>query len=66
MFTDVWCGYRCSGAGRLSGCSVVGGGFTPFIAAASSPLQNWRGVTIYLLAGCGSPMTFDEDNLALS
>jgi MHS family shikimate/dehydroshikimate transporter-like MFS transporter len=34
--------------------SVVGGGFTPFIAAALVTFSggNWHSVAIYLLAGC--------------
>lgn len=47
--------YRYSGAGvGYQVASVVGGGFTPFIAAALVTFSggDWHSVAIYLLAGC--------------
>lgn len=47
--------YRYSGAGvGYQVASVVGGGFTPFIAALLVTLSggSWHGVAWYLLAGC--------------
>ncbi|WP_284526715.1 hypothetical protein, partial [Shigella boydii] len=47
--------YRYSGAGvGYQVASVVGGGFTPFIAAALITYfaGNWHSIAIYLLAGC--------------
>ncbi|MCU8652458.1 MFS transporter, partial [Escherichia coli] len=44
-----------SGAGvGYQVASVVGGGFTPFIAAALVTFSagDWRSVAIYLLVGC--------------
>ena len=56
MFTELFgAGYRYSGAGvGYQVASVVGGGFTPFIAAALVTFSggNWHSVAIYLLAGC--------------
>lgn len=56
MFTGLFgAGYRYSGAGvGYQVASVVGGGFTPFIAAALITFSggNWHSVAIYLLAGC--------------
>jgi len=56
MFTSMFgASYRYSGAGvGYQVASVVGGGFTPFIAAALVTFSggNWHSVAIYLLAGC--------------
>ena len=56
MFTDMFgAGYRYSGAGvGYQVASVVGGGFTPFIAAALVTFSggDWHSVALYLLAGC--------------
>ncbi|MFS9379586.1 shikimate transporter [Citrobacter sp. ANG330] len=56
MFTGMFgAGYRYSGAGvGYQVASVVGGGFTPFIAAALVTFSggDWHNVAIYLLAGC--------------
>ncbi|AHJ73394.1 shikimate transporter [Kosakonia sacchari] len=56
MFTEMFgAGYRYSGAGvGYQVASVVGGGFTPFIAAALLNFSGgeWHAVAIYLLAGC--------------
>lgn len=56
MFTGMFgAGYRYSGAGvGYQVASVVGGGFTPFIAAALVTFfgGDWHSVAIYLLAGC--------------
>lgn len=56
MFTDMFgAGYRYSGAGvGYQVASVVGGGFTPFIAAALITFSggDWHSVALYLLAGC--------------
>ncbi|MTH48065.1 shikimate transporter [Intestinirhabdus alba] len=56
MFTSMFgAGYRYSGAGvGYQVASVVGGGFTPFIAAALVTFfdGSWHSVAIYLLAGC--------------
>ncbi|EOT8212994.1 shikimate transporter [Escherichia albertii] len=56
MFTEMFgATYRYSGAGvGYQVASVVGGGFTPFIAAALVAFSNgnWHTVAIYLLAGC--------------
>ncbi|HDS9360544.1 TPA: shikimate transporter [Enterobacter chengduensis] len=56
MFTELFgASYRYSGAGvGYQVASVVGGGFTPFIAAALVTFSggNWHSVAIYLLAGC--------------
>ncbi|MEN0584236.1 MULTISPECIES: shikimate transporter [Kosakonia] len=56
MFTEMFgAGYRYSGAGvGYQVASVVGGGFTPFIAAALLNFSGgeWHSVAIYLLAGC--------------
>lgn len=56
MFTEMFgASYRYSGAGvGYQVASVVGGGFTPFIAAAPSPCPAapWHSVAIYLTAGC--------------
>ncbi|WP_436856377.1 shikimate transporter [Citrobacter tructae] len=56
MFTDMFgAGYRYSGAGvGYQVASVVGGGFTPFIAAALVTFSggDWHSVAFYLLAGC--------------
>lgn len=56
MFTGMFgAGYRYSGAGvGYQVASVVGGGFTPFIAAALVTFSggDWHNVVIYLLAGC--------------
>lgn len=56
MFTELFgAGYRYSGAGvGYQVASVVGGGFTPFIAAALVTFAggNWHNVALYLLAGC--------------
>ena len=56
MFTEMFgAGYRYSGAGvGYQVASVVGGGFTPFIAAALVTFSGgeWHSVAIYLTAGC--------------
>ncbi|MGP3591584.1 shikimate transporter [Vagococcus sp. WN89Y] len=56
MFTEMFgAGYRYSGAGvGYQVASVVGGGFTPFIAATLLTFSagEWHAVAIYLLAGC--------------
>ena len=56
MFTELFgASYRYSGAGvGYQVASVVGGGFTPFIATALVTFSggNWHSVAIYLLAGC--------------
>lgn len=56
MFTEMFgAGYRYSGAGvGYQVASVVGGGFTPFIAAALVTFSGgeWHTVAIYLTAGC--------------
>jgi MHS family shikimate/dehydroshikimate transporter-like MFS transporter len=56
MFTGLFgASYRYSGAGvGYQVASVVGGGFTPFIAAALVTFSggNWHSVAIYLMAGC--------------
>lgn len=56
MFTELFgASYRYSGAGvGYQVASVVGGGFTPFIAAALVTFfgGDWRSVAIYLMAGC--------------
>ena len=56
MFTELFgARYRYSGAGvGYQVASVVGGGFTPFIAAALVTFSggNWHSVALYLLAGC--------------
>ncbi|WP_039058514.1 shikimate transporter [Enterobacter sp. Bisph1] len=56
MFTEMFgAGYRYSGAGvGYQVASVVGGGFTPFIAAALVTFSGgaWHYVASYLLAGC--------------
>ncbi|EKY3243431.1 shikimate transporter [Cronobacter dublinensis] len=56
MFTEMFgTGYRYSGAGvGYQVASVVGGGFTPFIAAALLTFSGgaWHTVAIYLMAGC--------------
>lgn len=56
MFTEMFgAGYRYSGAGvGYQVASVVGGGFTPFIAAALLTFSGgeWHSVAIYLMAGC--------------
>lgn len=56
MFTSMFgASYRYSGAGvGYQVASVVGGGFTPFIAAALVTFSagDWRSVAIYLLVGC--------------
>ncbi|MBF7978178.1 MULTISPECIES: shikimate transporter [Rahnella] len=56
MFTEMFgAGYRYSGAGvGYQVASVVGGGFTPFIAAALLTYSGgeWHSVAIYLMAGC--------------
>ena len=56
MFTEMFgASYRYSGAGvGYQVASVVGGGFTPFIAATLITYfaGNWHSVAIYLLAGC--------------
>ncbi|MEC8917005.1 MAG: MFS transporter, partial [Pseudomonadota bacterium] len=47
--------YRYSGAGvGYQVASVIGGGFTPFIAAALVDLYDgsWVPVAVYLAAGC--------------
>ncbi|HBA6778458.1 TPA: hypothetical protein J1W36_003947 [Escherichia coli] len=55
IFGQFGANYRYSGAGvGYQVASVVGGGFTPFIAAALVTFSggNWHTVAIYLLAGC--------------
>ncbi|WP_171999282.1 shikimate transporter [Cronobacter sp. JZ38] len=56
MFTEMFgAGYRYSGAGvGYQVASVVGGGFTPFIAAALLTFSGgaWHTVAIYLMVGC--------------
>ncbi|WP_058911235.1 shikimate transporter [Entomohabitans teleogrylli] len=56
MFTEMFgASYRYSGAGvGYQVASVVGGGFTPFIAAALVTFSggSWHSVAIYLTAGC--------------
>lgn len=56
MFTEMFgAGYRYSGAGvGYQVASVVGGGFTPFIAAMLVTFSGgeWHSVAIYLTAGC--------------
>lgn len=56
MFTEMFgASYRYSGAGvGYQVASVVGGGFTPFIATALVTFSNgsWHSVAIYLTAGC--------------
>ncbi|WP_286933722.1 shikimate transporter [Leclercia sp. UBA5958] len=56
MFTGMFgARYRYSGAGvGYQVASVVGGGFTPFIAAALVTFSggDWHSVAIYLLGGC--------------
>lgn len=56
MFTEMFgAGYHYSGAGvGYQVASVVGGGFTPFIAAALLTFSGgeWHSVAIYLMAGC--------------
>jgi len=56
MFTEMFgASYRYSGAGvGYQVASVVGGGFTPFIAAALVTFSggDWHSVALYLLAGC--------------
>lgn len=56
MFTEMFgAGYRYSGAGvGYQVASVVGGGFTPFIAAALLTFSGgeWHSVAVYLTAGC--------------
>ncbi|MEG1209788.1 MAG: shikimate transporter [Leclercia sp.] len=56
MFTEMFgARYRYSGAGvGYQVASVVGGGFTPFIAAALVTFSggNWHSVAMYLLIGC--------------
>lgn len=56
MFTEMFgASYRYSGAGvGYQVASVVGGGFTPFIAAALVTFSggDWHSVAIYLLGGC--------------
>ncbi|WP_336286653.1 shikimate transporter [Cronobacter dublinensis] len=56
IFTEMFgAGYRYSGAGvGYQVASVVGGGFTPFIAAALLTFSGgaWHTVAIYLMAGC--------------
>ncbi|QKJ89230.1 Shikimate transporter [Paramixta manurensis] len=56
MFTELFgTRYRYSGAGvGYQVASVVGGGFTPFIAAALVSFSggSWHSVAIYLTAGC--------------
>ncbi|RJT47524.1 shikimate transporter [Rahnella woolbedingensis] len=56
MFTEMFgAGYRYSGAGvGYQVASVVGGGFTPFIAAALLTFSGgaWHSVALYLMAGC--------------
>lgn len=56
MYTEMFgAGYRYSGAGvGYQVASVVGGGSTPFIAAALVTFSggSWHAVAIYLTAGC--------------
>lgn len=56
MFTEMFgASYRYSGAGvGYQVASVVGGGFTPFIAAGLVTLSqgSWQGVALYLTLGC--------------
>ncbi|MGV1387144.1 shikimate transporter [Klebsiella pneumoniae] len=56
MFTELFgASYRYSGAGvGYQMASVVGGGFTPFIAAALVTFSggSWHSVALYLTAGC--------------
>ena len=56
MFTELFgASYRYSGAGvGYQVASVVGGGFTPFIAAALVTFSGgaWHRVALYLTAGC--------------
>jgi len=56
MFTEMFgASYRYSGAGvGYQVASVVGGGFTPLIAASLVTFfgGDWHSVAIYLLAGC--------------
>ncbi len=56
MFTEMFGSrYRYSGAGvGYQVASVVGGGFTPFIAAGLVSLSagSWHGVALYLMIGC--------------
>lgn len=56
MFTEMFgASYRYSGAGvGYQVASVVGGGFTPFIAAALVTFSggSWHSVAIYLTFGC--------------
>lgn len=56
MFTEMFgASYRYSGAGvGYQVASVIGGGFTPFIAAALVTWSSgsWHSVAIYLTAGC--------------
>lgn len=56
MFTEMFgASYRYSGAGvGYQVASVVGGGFTPLIAASLVTFSNgdWHSVAFYLLAGC--------------
>ncbi|QEM90987.1 shikimate transporter [Kosakonia radicincitans] len=56
MFTEMFgAGYRYSGAGvGYQVASVVGGGFTPFIAAMLVTFSGgeWHSVAMYLTAGC--------------
>lgn len=56
MFTELFAAsYRYSGAGvGYQVASVVGGGFTPFIAAALVTFSggSWHSVALYLTAGC--------------
>ena len=56
MFTELFgASYRYSGAGvGYQVASVVGGGFSPFIAAALVTFSggSWHSVALYLTAGC--------------
>ena len=56
VFTELFgASYRYSGAGvGYQVASVIGGGFTPFIAAALVTYSNgvWHSVAIYLMGGC--------------
>ncbi|KQN42962.1 shikimate transporter [Serratia sp. Leaf50] len=56
MFTEMFgASYRYSGAGvGYQVASVVGGGFTPLIAATLVSFSggDWHSVAVYLLAGC--------------
>lgn len=56
IFTELFgTAYRYSGAGvGYQVASIVGGGFTPFIAAALVTLANgqWHYVAVYLTVGC--------------